>query len=476
MAGQRVWSGTWDGIEMSQAIAYRQLSFWHDTVPGSLDPAPGLTNDIQVDVAIVGAGLTGLWTAYYLNKADPELSIAICEREIAGFGASGRNGGWCSALFPASLGKLEKMAGREQAIAMYRAMQHTVNEVGSVTIAENIDCHWAKGGSVAFARSPTQMQRAMDEVEEARLFGFDETDVRLLSAEQARDLGGASEVLGGVYTPHCAAIHPARLARGLAGLLTDRGVEIFEQTPVLRMEPGQVVTATGTVKARYVIRATEGYTPQLPGQERAIVPVYSLVIATAPLPAPLWDQIGLETRPTFSDLRHLIIYGQKTADGRLVFGGRGAPYHYGSAVRPAFDRVPEVFAALRGTLIELFPLLADVAITHAWGGPIGIARDWCASVGLDGATGIGWAGGYVGDGLSTTNLAGRTLADLITGKDSEITTLPWVGHRSPRWEPEPLRWLGINAGLLAMTRADHTEARTGRQSRWASAFGRLLGG
>jgi glycine/D-amino acid oxidase-like deaminating enzyme len=461
---------------MSQADAYRQLSFWHDTVPGSLDPAPGLTDDVEADVAIVGAGLTGLWTAYYLNRADPELSIAICEREIAGFGASGRNGGWCSALFPASLGKLNRMAGREQAIAMYRAMQQTVNEVGSVTIAENIDCHWAKGGTVAFARSPTQLQRAKDEVEEARLFGFDETDLRLLSAEQARDLGGASDLLGGVYTPHCAAIHPARLARGLAGLLTERGVQIFEQTPVRRIEPGRLVTATGTVKARYVIRATEGYTPQLQGQERAIVPVYSLVIATAPLPDRMWDQIGLETRPTFNDLRHLIIYGQRTADGRLVFGGRGAPYHYGSAVTPAFDRVPDVFAALRGTLIDLFPVLADVAITHTWGGPLGIARDWCASVGLDAATGIGWAGGYVGDGLSTTNLAGRTLADLIGAKDTAITRLPWVGHRSPRWEPEPLRWLGINAGLHAMTRADHTEARTGRQSRLASAFGRFLGG
>jgi glycine/D-amino acid oxidase-like deaminating enzyme len=461
---------------MNQAREYRQLSFWHDTMPGSLDPSPGLTDDVEVDVAIVGAGLTGLWTAYYLNKADPELSVAICEREIAGFGASGRNGGWCSALFPASLAKLNRMAGREQAIAMYRAMQRTVNEVCSVTIAENIDCHWAKGGTVALARSPTQLQRAKEEVQEARMFGFDETDLRLLSAEQARDLVGASDVLGGVYTPHCAAIHPARLVRGLAQLLTERDVRIFEQTPVRRIEPGRLITATGTVKARYVIRATEGYTPGLPGQERSIVPVYSLVIATAPLPERVWDQIGLETRPTFSDLRHLIIYGQRTADGRLVFGGRGAPYHFGSAVRPSFDRVPEVFAALRGTLIELFPALSDVAITHTWGGPIGIARDWCASVGLDAATGIGWAGGYVGDGLSTTNLAGRTLADLITGEDSEITRLAWVGHRSPGWEPEPLRWLGINAGVRAMTRADHTEARTGRQSRLASAFGRFLGG
>jgi glycine/D-amino acid oxidase-like deaminating enzyme len=461
---------------MSQEDSYRQVSFWHDTAPGSLDPRPSLAHDAEVDVAIAGAGLTGLWTAYYLNKAEPGLSIAICEREIAGYGASGRNGGWCSALFPASLTKLDRMAGREQAIAMYRAMQHTVNEVGNVTIAENIDCHWAKGGSVTFARSQTQLQRAREEVEEARLYGFDEIDMRLLSAEQARDLAGVSRVIGGVYTPHCAVMHPARLVRGLAALLAARDVQIYEQTPVLRLEPGRLVTATGSVKARYVIRATEGYTPGLPGQERAIVPVYSLVIATAPLPEQAWEQIGLETRPTFADLRHLIIYGQRTADGRLVFGGRGAPYHFASAVKPSFDRVPGVFAALRATLIKLFPVLKDVTITHAWGGPIGIASDWCASVGLDRSTGIGWAGGYVGDGLSTTNLAGRTLSDLIVGKDSEITHLPWVGHQSPPWQREPLRWLGINAGLHAMSWADYSEKLTGRQSRVAAAFGRYLGG
>jgi glycine/D-amino acid oxidase-like deaminating enzyme len=475
MAGQPDSAHTWDGRWMSEATKYRQLSFWHDSLPGSLEPGPSLAGSAEADVAIVGAGLTGLWTAYYLKQADPRLSVVLCEREIAGYGASGRNGGWCSALFPASLTKLERMAGREAAIAMYRAMQQTVNEVGCVTIREGIDCHWAKGGTVQFARSPTQLERAREEVDEARLYGFDDTDIRLLSAEQARDLGGASNVLGGVYTPHCAAIHPARLARGLARLLRERGVTIYEKTGVDRIEPGRLVTKTGDVKARYVIRATEGYTPGLAGQNRAIVPVYSLVIATAPLPEQIWSQIGLETRPTFSDLRHLIIYGQRTADGRFVFGGRGAPYHFGSAVRPSFDRVPDVFAALRSTLIELFPVLSDVVVTHAWGGPIGIARDWCASVGVDPATGIGWAGGYVGDGLSTTNLAGRTLADLIMGKDSEITRLPWVGHRSRQWEREPLRWLGINAGLRATTWADHTEARTGRPSRAASVFGRFLG-
>jgi glycine/D-amino acid oxidase-like deaminating enzyme len=462
-------------VTMPVADEYRKLSFWHETVPGTLEPGDPLPGDLDVDVAIAGGGYTGLWTAYYLSRADEALKIAVCERDIAGFGASGRNGGWCSALFPASLGKLERMAGRDAAIAMYRAMQATVDEVGRVTAAEGIDCHWAKGGTVQLARSATQLERAREEVVEARSFGFGDEDLRLLSAEEARGLAGASGVLGGTFTPHCAAIHPARLARGLADVVGQRGVLLFERTPVLRLGPGRLVTGTGTVRARYVVRATEGYTAVLPGQHRALAPVYSLMIATAPLPEETWAEIGLAGRPTFNDLRHLIIYGQRTADGRLAFGGRGAPYHLGSAVRPSFDRVPAVFNALRRTLAGLFPALGDVKVTHGWGGPLGVPRDWCASAGLDRSTGLGWAGGYVGDGVATTNLAGRTLADLITGADSELTRLPWVGHHSPPWEIEPLRWLGANAGLQAMGWADRVEAKTGRPSRAARIVGRFIG-
>jgi glycine/D-amino acid oxidase-like deaminating enzyme len=460
---------------MAPAERYRSLSFWHDTVPGSLAPGDSLPGDTDADVAIVGAGFTGLWTAYYLNQADPSLRIVVCERDIAGYGASGRNGGWCSALFPASLTKLERMTGHAAAVAMQRAMHETVDEVGRVAAAEGIDCHWAKGGTVMLARSPLQLERARQEVAEAREFGFGDEDLRLLTAEEAREMAGATEVAGGTYTPHCAAIHPARLVRGLAEVVRRAGVRVYERTPVHDIRPRSVVTGLGTVRARYIVRATEGYTPGLMGLRRAVVPVYSLMIATEPLPDEVWDKIGLAGRPTFGDLRHLIIYGQRTADGRFAFGGRGAPYHFGSAVRPSFDRVPEVFAELRRTLAGLFPVLGEVRVSHSWGGPIGVPRDWCASVGLDRDSGLGWAGGYVGDGVSTTNLAGRTLAHLITGTDSDLVRLPWVGHRSPAWEPEPLRWLGLNAGLRVMARADDTEARTGQPSRAARFMGRFLG-
>jgi glycine/D-amino acid oxidase-like deaminating enzyme len=455
---------------------YRAQSFWLDTMPGPLAPTAPLPGGLDVDVAIAGGGLTGLWTAYYLATAQPGLRIAVCEGEIAGFGASGRNGGWCSGLFPASLTKLARLAGRDAAIAMYRAMQDTVDEVGRAAAAEGIDCHWAKGGTVRFARSAAQLERAREEVAEAREFGFGEDDLRLLTTAEAAEIAAATGVAGGTYTPHCAAIHPARLVRGLAEAVRRHGVAVYEGTAVTRIAPGALHTAHGTVRAQYVVRATEGYTAALPGLHRAIAPVYSLMIATEPLPEPVWEQIGLADRPTFSDYRHLIIYGQRTADGRFAFGGRGAPYHLGSAVRPEFDRVPAVFAALRRTLTELFPPAAGAEVTHTWGGPLGIPRDWCASVGLDRGTGLGWAGGYVGDGVATTNLAGRTLADLILGKDTDLTRLPWVNHRSRAWEAEPLRWLGINAGLRVMNWADHAEERTGRPSAAARLAHRFLGG
>jgi glycine/D-amino acid oxidase-like deaminating enzyme len=455
--------------------AYRSLSLWHATTDDSWTPRPALPGGTDVDVAIVGAGYTGLWTAYYLAAADPSLRIAVLEREVAGFGASGRNGGWCSALFPASVGWLAERYGEQPAVAQHRAMQDSVDEVGRAAAAEGIDCGFTKGGTVTVARTPVQLERARELVTAARRWGFGEQDLALLDQGEARRRLGASDVLGATYTPHCAAIHPARLVRGLARAVERRGVRLHEQTPVTRSEPGRVTTPHGTVRADVVIRATEAFTAQLPGLRRSFAPVYSLMVATEPLPADVWDRVGLRDRETFTDHRHLIVYGQRTEDDRLAFGGRGAPYHFGSTIRPEYDREPAVFGALHQVLVDLLPAVDGAAITHSWGGAVGIARDWCASVGLDKATGLGWAGGYVGDGVSTTNLAGRTLADLVLDRSSDLVQLPWVNHRSRPWEPEPLRWMGVSASIAVMTGADAEEARTGRPSRRAALMSRVLG-
>jgi glycine/D-amino acid oxidase-like deaminating enzyme len=454
------------------STAYRDVSLWFDSLATAVAPRAALAQSAHADVAIVGAGYTGLWTAYYLQQADPGLRIAVLESEVAGFGASGRNGGWCSALYPVSISTLADEVGRDAAIAQYDAMVGSVGEVLRVAGSEGIDAGIAHGGTITLARSDVQLMRAHEEVTEAAEFG---RDLSFLDGPAARDRLNATSVVGATFTPHCAAIQPAALVRGLADLVEARGATIYEQTRVVGIEAGAALTDRVTLHAPIVIRATEGYTARLQGLRRAVAPVYSLIIATEPLPDDVWAEIGLKKRETFTDLRHLIIYGQRTADNRMVFGGRGAPYHLGSRIKTGYDRVPRVFDLLQQTLTDLFPVLAKYRITHRWGGPLGITRDWHASVGLDRQTGLGWAGGYVGDGVSTTNLAGRTLADLIRGVNSPLTELPWVGHRSRLWEPEPLRWIGANAGLRAMTLADHAETRSGKSSRVAGLVNAMMG-
>jgi glycine/D-amino acid oxidase-like deaminating enzyme len=462
---------------MADAEFYRSRSLWLDSLDDDdLTPRAALAGDIDVDVAIVGAGYTGLWTAYYLLKRDPALRVAVVEAEIAGFGASGRNGGWCSALLPMSLDTVAAGAGRDAAIALQSAMFDTVDEVGKVAAAEGIDCHYTKGGYLKLATEPAHAERLGTILESYRRYGFGEEHARLLDRHDARALIAADRVRGGVFVSDCAAIHPARLVRGLARVVERAGAKIVEQTRVTAIEPRRLRTHHGDVRAEVVVRATEGYTARLPGLRRTLAPIYSLMIATEPLPASFWDAVGWSGRATFSDARHVIIYGQRTADGRIAFGGRGAPYHFGSKVDPAFDRDERVFALLKRTLAEFFPDIADADITHNWGGPLAAPRDWYCSVGFDRETGSAWAGGYVGDGVATTNLAGRTLADLITKTESDLTRLPWVDHRSRRWEPEPLRWFGINGALRLAPATDNAENRRGKRARVRSwMLNRLIG-
>jgi glycine/D-amino acid oxidase-like deaminating enzyme len=446
-------------------VNYRSLSLWHDTLPADdvLEPRPGLPGDQTVDVAIVGGGFTGLWTAHYLREADPTLRIAIIEKDIAGFGASGRNGGWASAILPMSLDAIAHAHGRDAAIRMQRAMYDGVDEIGRAADALGIDCQYAKGGTLRLVRNPAQAPRVHAALAHKASYGL--TDEVWLDRAQALQRTNATELIGASYTPNCAAVHPARLARGLAASVASRGVAIYEQTTADTIEPHRIHTDRGTVTADIVMRATEGFTPMLKAYRRAIVPIYSLMIATEPLPDEVWNDIGLRERETFNDARHSIIYGQRTRDGRFAFGGRGAPYHYGSAIHPDFDRDAAVHRNILSTLVDLYPQIKDAKITHRWGGPLGAARDWHCSVVLDRATGMARAGGYVGDGVTTTNIAGRTMADLILRRDTELTTLPWVGHQSRQWEPEPLRWIAIRSALRLALAADRSEVRRRKPER-----------
>ncbi|AMB60298.1 FAD-dependent oxidoreductase [Microterricola viridarii] len=466
-------------------------SFWLDALRAAgtddLRPRAPLTRNATFDVCIVGGGLTGLWTAYYLAKADPSLRIAVLEKHIAGYGASGRNGGWCSALFPTSTAALERSHGRDAALAMRRAMNDTVGEVARVTEAEGIDCDFVQGGTVAFARNAPQLAAAQADVAAAAEYGVDELE--LWSAEHVEGRFGArgtgrERPLGAAFDPACARLQPAKLVRGLARLVESLGVTIFERTEVTNWFSKRVRfrsalpdggSVDGAVSATTIVIAVEGYGAALPRVGRHVLPLYSLMIATEPLSDDVWREIGIQHGETFTDYRHLVIYGQRTADNRLAFGGRGARYHWGSAIREEYDRDPRVFGHLQRTLVDLFPAATDAAITHQWGGPLGVSRDWRATASYNPKTGVALAGGYVGDGLSTTNLAGRTLSALIRDEQGPLTELPWVNHRSPQWEPEPLRFVGSNLGLLATGLSDAEESLTRRPSLAAKLMGPLTG-
>lgn len=454
---------------------YRARSMWLDGLPDKLTPRPSLPGPTDVDVAVVGAGFTGLWTAYYLKQADPHLRVAVLEREIAGFGASGRNGGWCHTTFPGSRQLAARTHGRRAVADQQRALHRTVYEIARVVDDEGIDARFHLGGQLDLALTPVQLLRLRETVEYERAWGFGEDDYAALGAADIRERIRVAGCLGAGYTPHGAAVDPARLARGLADVVEKLGVPIYERTPVTRIEPHLAATPAGDVRADVVVRATEAFTPELPGFERAVVPIYSLMIGTEPLPQSFWDEVGWSGREVFGDFRFLIFYAMRTQDDRIAIGGRGAPYHYGSRLSEAYERDPVVREHLRTLLGELFPSLGDVRVTHHWGGAIAAARDWYTSVGLDRATGMAWAGAYVGDGVSTTNLAGRTLRDLILERTTELTRLPWVDHRSRKWEPEPARWIGVNAALRAMGSADDTELRTGRPSRRATFVKKIIG-
>ena len=456
-------------------------SLWWSQLDDTTPRAP-LHGDIDVDVAIIGGGYTGLWTARELLRRDAHLRVCVLEARVCGFGASGRNGGWASALFPAPASAIVARFGRDAFARQRRVLQDAVVSLGEAALDEGIDCDYVRGGSVTFARSRAQVARARRHLDEAVGLGIEAADVRWLAPEELRGVGTVEGALGATYSPHCARVHPARLVRGLAQAVERRGASIYENTRVSQVRAGSaarralVLTPHATVRAHYVVRATEGFTPTMPGQRRTVVPLYSLMIATAPLPHAWWRDYGFDGFPTFSDERHLLIYGQRTSDNRLAFGGRGSPYHFGSTVEPRYDTNENVFTHLASSLRQLFPTL-DAEITHRWGGPLAMSRDTLPAVRVDHATGLATAGGYTGDGVTLSYVCANALADLIVSPQTPTpySTLPFVQTPLRRWEFEPGRWLGINAGIALATYADHFERHHDGESRASSWLSRLMG-
>ncbi|WP_252375167.1 MULTISPECIES: FAD-dependent oxidoreductase [unclassified Nonomuraea] len=469
------------GIPLTEDFANGGVSFWYRQIglPARRPPLPGPRD---YDVAIVGGGYTGLWTAYYLKQADPGLRIAILEKEFAGFGASGRNGGWLSAEFAGSRKRHARTRGRQGMIDLQHAMFRSVDEVIAVARDEGIDADIHKGGLLHVATNPAQRRRLRAELAELRGWGYGAADMRLLGRDEQSERVQAAGTLEAAYSPHCARIQPAKLAVGLAAVVARLGVDVYENTTVTELRPrsgaakATAVTTRGAVTADYVIRATEGFTAGLAGQRRQWLPMNSSMIVTEPLPAEVWKHLGWAGNELVGDEAHAYIYAQRTADDRIAIGGRGVPYRFGSRTDIRGATQPQTVALLWRMLIKLFPAAADARVQHAWCGVLGVPRDWCSTVHLDHASGLGWAGGYVGSGVTTTNLAGRTLRDLVLRRDTELTRLPWVGRQVRQWEPEPLRWAGVQLIYALFRAADRHENERGTTTSVYARLANLISG
>ena len=452
-----------------------EVSFWYHDIGGAPAQRPPLDGDCTADVCIVGAGYTGLWTAYYLKKADPSLNVVIVERNFAGYGASGRNGGWLTGGFAWNHGRYLKDSSESAVRAMVGAMNATVAEVLRVTEAEGIEADILPTDELMVATNPAQLIRMKEETEHRRHWG-EEDRVFEISAEEANARVRVPGTLGGMLVKGVARVQPAKLVRGLASVVEKLGVRIAEGTTVTGLGKGAVTTDRGIVRAPIILRCTEGFTTTIPGEKRTWLPLNSAQIATAPLPPEVWAKIGWQGHEIFGDFKNAYCYCQRTREGRITVGARGVPYRYGSAIDAAGTPDPETVRRLTEILYRHFPDAKPYGVDHAWCGVLGVPRDWCATVGLDPTTGIGWAGGYVGVGVSTSNLAGRTLADLARGQKTDLTALPWVNRKVRPWEPEPLRWMGVHGMYALMNAADRRDEVSGGPPSRLATLGNWLTG
>jgi glycine/D-amino acid oxidase-like deaminating enzyme len=449
-----------------------ELGHWWRSLGGPPPPRPPLPGPASADVVIVGAGYTGLWTAYYLKRAQPSLEIVVLEREHAGFGASGRNGGWVSGFFsgPARVYERQRQSHENAFAQLRRTMFDTVEEIAAVISEHQIDADYVKGGRLTVARNGGQLRRLRQEVSHSGAHGLGERDLHELSADELEARLRIAGAVGASFSPHVARVHPAKLLTALAATVEALGVKIYESTRVTTIRAHEARTPAGSVNARWVVRATEGYTSELPGLRRALVPINSSMIVTEPLAPAVWEQIGWDGSEVLADGAHVYVYLQRTADGRIAIGGRGVPYRFGSRTDERGETAVGTVESLHAKLRALFPSAADAPIDHAWSGVLGVPRDWCVSIDADPRTGLAWAGGYVGEGVAAANLAGRTLRDLMLGTPSSLTSLPWVGRHPRRWPLEPLRWSAIRGTYSLYRLADRVEQRTQRPSR----LGRLV--
>jgi glycine/D-amino acid oxidase-like deaminating enzyme len=445
-------TGPLDGGRTMADFASR--SFWLEADPYTAGPP--LAGDVRVDVAIIGGGFTGLWTAHFLLRADPSLKVAVIEREVVGYGASGRNGGFAMTLLSRSLHDLLQSFGANAARAAHESVAQSVDAIGEFSATHGVACDYEKSGFIGVATDESQIARIEADRRAAETLGI--SSIRFIPGDELRHQIQSPLYRCGLEEKTCALVNPAKLVRGIARVVRQQSGIIYEQTGVERIERTDgtvdIRTAHGTVRADKVVLATNAYAVQFPEFRRLLIPLYSYIVLTEPLNEGQWASIGWQGRQGLEDKRTYIHYFRPTADARILMGGEDAPYHYGSSVGAQHDRNPRVFDTLQRDLKTIYPQLAGVRFTHQWGGPVAVTARFVPAFGSVDGDRIHYGFGYSGHGVAPTHVGGQILRDLVLGRETELTQLCFVRSKAIPFPPEPWRYLGVNLARRSLLAQD----------------------
>ena len=416
---------------------YSDKSFWLATY-GDYLPNPPLQGDLKVDIAIIGAGFTGLSTAYNLRREDAGLSVAVLEAEVVGFGASGRNGGFSMTLFGLEPAVTKALFGHQKTVEAHRYMERSVDYVDELVKEHNLQSEYWFPGFLRAATTPGYVKRIQHDLEILTSMGI--TGISWIEADEIKKEVNSPRFLGGWWEPRSGLLNPAKQVRELKRLAIQYGAQVYENTPVTeihRAEDLTLATPQGKVSAKKVIFATNAYSHLIPELKRKQVPAFTHMVVTEPLSQAQLEPIGWKNRQGIEDARNLVHYFRLTIDNRITMGGSDVSLAYGGDMD--HDMNPQTFAMLEQDILWLFPHLKGIQITHRWGGPVSVPLQMAPAIGFIGDQRAIFSLGCVGHGVSMTHLNGRTLADLALERKTDLTDVWFVNRHMIPWPPEPIR-------------------------------------
>jgi glycine/D-amino acid oxidase-like deaminating enzyme len=445
--------------------------YWLDQ-PGAPEPLPALAGQVTADLAVVGGGFSGLWTALLARERDPSRDVVVLEARTAGWAASGRNGGFCSASLTHGLGN--GLARFSSEIARLERMgAENLREIGEAVAKHGIDCDFSPAGELSVATAAWQLDDLREEAEAARALGH---DVRLLDAAEVRRELDSPTFLGGLWeTGTVAMVEPGRLAWGLRRACLEAGVRIYEHTPVRSVTDADaalhLATPYGRVRAGKVALGTGAYRPLLRRIGNYVVPVYDYALMTEPLSDARLASIGWRNRQGAADCGNQFHYFRLTRDNRILWGGYDAVYYNGGRIRDEQAQRPQTSARLAAHFFRAFPQLEGVSFTHAWGGVIDTCSRFCAFFGTAYRGRLAYAAGYTGLGVGASRFGAQVMLDLLSGADTDRTRLAMVRSKPVPFPPEPARSAVIQLTRSSLARADRNNGRRDLWLRTLDRFG-----